>query len=583
MANQVQGQLIVHAQAPLNPPGIAGNVANAGAPNPPVNPIPVVDTFLKQSHVETELRTQAQRVEHKYQIIAICCGVVMAVAVLAIILGVGIPAIMSIPMVHNAYGQLVPAPGYDGLYTGLLLLLIWGPMLGPLLLGFGTFGIGMGILNCKVDNINALIEKSNKEFKGNNDRIAENHIHTLLDGADDETIIKFISKMDFNQLQASEKYLGSRKLHKLLSSMTEAKHLQHEAWLTYTSLAIEADKTKLIKKIQELFDSPNTKNPMFDPSILLDLLRREQNDLSVCVLAAKAISDFALHPEKNDKDELGPFYKQHPVLPLQSNIGAIDLKSSNSSDSVTPSSKGTDWYEAWLTETKPIANIGGEVSIKAAKEQKPAKKEIILAFKTAETDLQYLDQINISAKFLSKYSSFFEVSIDQALENNENQMTLSDVDFNIDSINDIKSMITFLTDENPVVPDKKSFLRILSSSYKYFDRFTDVFQLAFSDKDLLDQLTKPDGITKEEFNTLKNKDLCEMKFEDLDKFKTKKENVIIVTFLEKRRAKLRILRPKPALNRYQKQLQNLYRPFLAKAVAEPIQKAVAVPIPLPLV
>lgn len=46
-------------------------------------------------------------------------------------------------------------------------------------------------------------------------------------------------------------------------------------------------------------------------------------------------------------------------------VSAIGLKSSNSPSSVTPSSQGTDWYEAYLTDLKPVAEVRNPEKIKA--------------------------------------------------------------------------------------------------------------------------------------------------------------------------------------------------------------------------
>lgn len=501
MANLVQAQLALPVQAPLNPAVLVGNNANAVAPNPPVVPVPGADIFLKQRDVETELNAQAEKVRHKYEIIAIYCGVVLAVAVVAIILGLGISAMLHIPMVYDpSLGRSFVASGYELEFVGLLSsVMIFGPI-GAILLGEGMYAIVEAIGDYKANNLNALIEKSNKEFKGDEDRISEIHIHKILEKADEEamsklinkmdfkqlqetykfiglsklrkfldeeTISKLINKMDFNELQETYKFIGPCKLHKLLSGMGVPMLPQHNAWKDIFSLSDSSNSSDIIsEKIKNLHQSQySSSNSIFELIVLEHLRQQQDHNLrflgvtiwSKCIFKAQ-------QQEKLREEKLGEEQQREEKIlgekrpPADPQVNKDEMVKVNKDEMVT-----------LILESKP--NPGQGI----------VREEIV-----------------VSRAILEHYSDVFTEALSPAagepdLKDPKKLTTVKELTLTeVADIDAFKNTVLLL--KSPDVQNlnlsQDMLRRILQSSQEYFSRFSDKLQLVLPDDEVEKYLHK---------------------------------------------------------------------------------------------
>lgn len=200
------------------------------------NPKLADNIFLSYNQIHEELHKQSLAVEHKYNVIGICTGVVLAVAIIVAIYVIGIPAYLAIQSSSDT-----------GL--ALLLLFIFGPSIVAPILGYGSYMILMMIQSAKMQKIQAI---SNSVTQEGNSRIKEAEIKKMLKNCNDEAIHNFLKEMDFMQLHAAKESLGCRKFHNFLSKEKGSISLQHDLWKAILSLDSCLSRDDLIVKMKEI-------------------------------------------------------------------------------------------------------------------------------------------------------------------------------------------------------------------------------------------------------------------------------------------------------------------------------------------
>lgn len=453
------------------------------------------DTFLKKQDVEWELNAQINRTEERYEIIGICCAVVVAVAALILIWSLAFPAFLAIPKIvipcPNGLDHIhrIAAPGYEMLELGLFLILDMGSLLGVPLLGFLTFGIAMGICAYKVNCIVTLRDefRPNPQIdQANKGRVDERHIYTLLEGADEETTNNLVQKMDFQQLIASEKVLGFKKIKKLL--LTNPDNI---AKLQVLKVIASADSDALRANLMQLHLTLNLKViEQNHPALKLKFFEiiRERNDLNLLVHAAKTWTELTA------------------PTPIQTPKYRVRLENSQGKEFLVDHTFFNDiqvYSNFFMEFNESQSQLALAPKVEAEKKHKLEKDGKLEADKKhAKSEFQIEDETIFFGGLSKEFWEALQLLLPKALD--------------------------------PAV-NKDRLMDLLIGSHQYLDRLIDNLQLIFSDRELIDYLNKPEEMSLDAFNAIKKKDLLEIRREDFANLKRgSSKNVIIVEYLEMR-------------------------------------------------
>lgn len=459
---------------------------------PDVNPNPahIDEIFLKLGEVRNELNEQCVRIEHKYEMIGVCCGVVVAIAAIITVWALGLTMLSAIPMIANAAGKMISSN--PDLHSVLILLIVFGTLMGTPLLGFGTYGLFLLIQTEIVKSLRNSI--NNMETNGIDTRLSEKDIRLFFDTFDEEGQITLIKKMDFKQLHATEKLLGPKKFQKILSHISGAGNLrQHDAWNAILLLGENSDAISLTAKLKEM----DAKYSMHYPQLKLMITEHlyHQKALGTSIFCAKLWSQ---NPE--------PIL--HPVQHEVKEEGERKFRGDDQGLTVNP---------------KQVNNI-----------LPPNAKITLKLHQIGEKD--YSEEMNVSHSMLLTYSNFFTqklkgINLEEDKKEYSNELALD-----VKDIEAFKKTIDLLNtdDLNPDLSDNM-LMRIIICSQTYFSEFSNNLLSIISDKELISRLKRPMGdipLLKERFNKIKIKSSQFLTVTEFEELEREPENDLIIQVLK---------------------------------------------------
>lgn len=267
----------------------------------PINNDNVAATFLTQENIKLELESQRQGIINKYNNISMCSRVVVALAIAITSVAVGILGILFLP-------------GTASFFT-FFFIAVYGPMIG----GGSVYLWGRSkddTLLEKINRLQSIIVQNQRELQPH-DRIDETHLKNTLQEADWESLLKFIPKMDYDQLRVAYKTLGAQKLRELLDAIQERKQ-QHQAWQDLLSLAACSSQYEYQNKLEQIKDRIQQHQALYPTyqETALALLRKRNLHQTNLLAARRFVYDEMEKMAIDKEDAINLVLKDHTIVVL---------------------------------------------------------------------------------------------------------------------------------------------------------------------------------------------------------------------------------------------------------------------------
>lgn len=402
-----------------------------------INPnTPEPTSFLTRNQVVTELTAQQTRDRQKYFKIAMCCAVVIGVALLVANLAIFIPALQALllpastliyPSWYGTTGGMPPSPTNEYIFSptyrfgnyfvlaknrslvnAYMLALTVGNLIVPVSVAFAVFGIIQLVKIYKIYKLNAAINDANANLTADQ-RVNKKRLTNILKRSDIDSLNRFIPEMDFNQLKIARNVLGDRTFRTLLMNNPNATKKRHQVWKTLLSLKDPANTNAFLNKLDSLNTAGNLQSYPKLKSMILNEVQQVKN-LSLRILAARTLSQRM--PNEMNKEQAED--EHHVTLTLQ------------------------------------------------------------------EERLQA--RISVPSNILTQNSDFFASALSaEAMEWGKNL----DEPLRVDSIEVFKKTIRLVNPKNRNhIPNEMRLGKILTCAHKYFDRFADTLQSVLTNREL---------------------------------------------------------------------------------------------------